>query len=220
MGLTAKSNGGEGFKSDPIEQGIHTGVCCAIIDLGIQEGFQGKRTHKCILTWELPDVRLEIEEDGEKKNVSRMCSQEFTLSLHEKSKLHSVLVQWRGKPFTQDELDGFEMKNILGAPCQIQIIHQPSKKDPSKVYGNVASVLPAPKGIKVNGEIEPLFFSFEDCEPGVLPTLPDTIPGWIQDKIKEGFTWKEWMNQPEPQNQVDPTEHPDVEVPDEDSIPF
>lgn len=192
MALTAKADGGSTF--EPIEQGIHNAVCCWIIDLGMQEGFQGKMQHKIMLTWEFPELRIEVPvkdgSPGQTEDKPRVCSKEFTLSLSERANLYKTLVSWRGKPFTTEELQGFDLRKVLGANCQIQIIHNPSK-DGTRIFSNIENVLPLPKGAnKINPENEPIFFSFEECDDGAVPELPEALPDWIKDKIVKSDTWR------------------------------
>ncbi|MHA1379626.1 MAG: hypothetical protein ACTSRG_14730 [Candidatus Helarchaeota archaeon] len=45
------------------------------------------------------------------------------MSLHAKATMRKFLESWRGKKFTKEELEGFDLQKILGKPCQLQIIH-------------------------------------------------------------------------------------------------
>jgi len=197
MALTAKAQGDSDY--EPIEQGMHNAVCCWIIDLGMQEGWQGKMQRKVNITWELPESRIQIPAKdgapGEFIDKPRVCSKEFTLSLSERANLYKTLVSWRGRPFNAEELQGFDLKKVLGANCQIQIIHNPSKSDPSKIYSNIENVLPMPKGsTRAKPENELIFFSFEECQEGALPEIPEAIPDWIKDKIMKSDTWRQAEN--------------------------
>ena len=50
-------------------------------------------------------------------------SKEFTLSLHERANLRRVLISWRGRQFTAEELGGFELANVLGANAMLNVVH-------------------------------------------------------------------------------------------------
>jgi len=206
MGLTAKAQSDSGQSYDPLPTGIHQAVCIWVIDIGMHEiEWQGnkKLQHKVMLVWELPSLRGDFpNQDGTTSDKPRVISNEYTLSLSEKANLHKMLVSWRGKVFTPEELSGFDLKNILGVNCQIQVIHNPSKKDPSKIYANIANVLPAAAGApKVEPENKPIFFSFEDHKGEGCPDIPSEIPQWIQDKITKSDTWRMLSN---PQAAVEP----------------
>jgi len=185
MGLTAKKTG-DGGNFEPISQGLHHAVCYALYDLGTQynEKF-GKSIHKVLIGWEIPMERIEIERDGKMLNLPRAISKQYTLSLHEKANLRKELESWRGRAFTEAELDGFDLQKLLGANCMVQVIHQ-TKND--KTYANVSSVVSLPKGTeKRTAENDLQFFSFED-NPG---SIPDKTPDWIVDIIKASEEWQE-----------------------------
>jgi hypothetical protein len=92
--------------------------CCRLIDLGSQEStFEGKTSlkRKVLLTWELAELRS----DGSPFTISRR----FGLSLHENAALRAFLQAWRGRPFTDDELAGFDLRKLINAPCLLNIAH-------------------------------------------------------------------------------------------------
>jgi hypothetical protein len=65
--------------------------------------------------------------------------------LSEKSRLRPTLEAWRGRKFTKEELDGFDLEKLIAAPCQIQIVHNIS--DEGRIYGNMQAVVPSAKGM-------------------------------------------------------------------------
>jgi len=206
MALTAKDKGGVDF--DPTPEGMHQAIAIGIYDLGTQfsEKF-GKSAHKCLLMWELPDVRIDIEKDGETVNLPRAISKQYTVSLHEKSALRKDLQTWRGKSFTVDELKGFNVLNVLGANGTLQVIH--NKKD-DKTYANVAAIMPLVSGEKKKPENPLRSFSFETDE---FP--PEGTPEWVLDIIKQSDEWKAKGASPDMPPDGDPGF-----APDEDDIPF
>jgi hypothetical protein len=115
----------------PPPEGIHPAVCVDVVDLGNEENQWGNQ-HKCRIAWELASVM----EDGRRFTAQ----QKFTVSLHEKSSLYKLLRSWRGKPFTAQELAGFDLEKVIGAPCQLVITHE--EKD-GKVYGNITAIMKA-----------------------------------------------------------------------------
>jgi hypothetical protein len=70
----------------------------------------------------------------------------YTLSLHEKANLRRELETWRGKKFTAEEGEGFDLEKLLGANCQLQVIH--NEKDDGTVYANVQAIVPAGRGLE------------------------------------------------------------------------
>lgn len=184
MALTAKESGGSSIA--PIEPGVYVGICYGVLDLGTHENrTYGKEEHRVLLQWELPDCRGEFERDGEKVDLPRAISKRYTLSLHEKSNLRRDLESWRGRSFTEQELEGFDLQNVLGTPCQLQINHETTEK--GKTFAAVASIMSLPRGAPKPGKTEnPLsFFSFEDGGE-----LPETIPEWTRELIQESREWQ------------------------------
>lgn len=171
--LLAKDAGGD-FDQAPI--GNHIAICYQVIDLGFQEEVyqdQVKSVHKIFLAWELCS---ELMENGNPFSVNNF----YTLSLSNKSNLRPMLESWRGKAFTESELEGFDLKNILGAPCMLNVIHKPRKKD-NALRAVIGSVSPLVKGMtKPVMANEPLFYSIDDDVNGLVF---NRLPEWLQKKI-------------------------------------
>lgn len=215
MALTAKSEGDTGKSYDPIPEDTYQAICYAIYDLGTQYNqIFDSMSHKVLVCWEIPEVRIEFEKDGEQVNLPRAISKEFTLSLHPKSNLYATLVNWRGKDFTPQELFGFDIEKLLGANCMLQVIHKKSK-DGKKVYANVGTVSKLYKSIEpLKAENKLRSFSFED---GGSP--PEDTPEWILKKIQAA---QEWGGATE-QDVREVFTHADEDIPldaYEDDVPF
>ena len=178
-----------GFTSDdgnftPIEAGMHTCVCYGIIDVGIQENKfdAGKESHRVVILWETQEL-LETK-DGIKK--PRILTCEYTLSLNERSTLFAMLTGWRGKPFTDEELEGFDLKQILGKPCLINVQHHVSKAN-GRIYARVSGVSPLLKGMAAPKQIlDTIYFTLDKDGLNKL----DTLPSCWQRKIQESKTYK------------------------------
>lgn len=172
MALLAKDNGGSDFEKTPA--GNHIGVCYMVCDLGDQDvEYQGKAKvmRKVRVSWELPG---ELMSDGRPFSISK----KYTLSLSEKANLRADLESWRGRPFTDEELEGFDLFNVLGKACMVNVIHETSN---GKTYANVASVASLPKGFTPPKPVNELIaFSLEDDDAlNKLQSLPD----WLQKLI-------------------------------------
>ncbi len=206
MGLDAKDSGGQDF--EPLSENIHHAVCSRIYDLGTQVNTMfGGEDHKILITWEVPGETIEI--DGE--DVPRIISHEYTLSLHKKANLRRALEAWRGKKFSEGELEkGFKVEKLAGANCQLQIVHV--KKD-DKTYGNISAIMALPKGTKkldaYNGTH---VYKIEDGQ-----NFPESTPEWIKKKILNSKELKsaELKGMGETASQAN--EQDDI---DDDSIPF
>jgi hypothetical protein len=185
MGLVAK--GGSGANFDPVAEGVHNAVCYMVLDLGthLDEKY-GKRSHSCLIGWEIPGERIIIEKDGVKRDLPRAISKKYTISLNEKANLRKDLQTWRGRVFTDAELDGFDIKNLLGKSCMIQIIHT---KKGEKTYANISAIMPLMKGAAPITPENPLkFYSIEDDRD----VIPADTPQWIIDIIKISDEWQEF----------------------------
>lgn len=138
MAIVAKKSGGGNFT--PAPAGSWGAVCCDVVDLGIVEStFSGKakKQHKIRVVWQLE----ESMEDGK----PFLVSQRYTLSLHEKAGLRKDLESWRGRPFTEEELEGFDVETVIGAPCLLSIVQAVSG---GNVYANVRGVAKLPRSMQ------------------------------------------------------------------------
>jgi hypothetical protein len=159
--------------------------CSRLIDLGTQEStYEGERKtqRKILLSWELSELRT----DGTPFVISRR----FGLSLHEKSALRAFLQAWRGRPFTAEELDLFDLRKLMGAPCLLNIMHT---ERAGKQYANIASISPLPKGMTAPElSAPPLAFDIEAPDaPAILGTLSDGL----QETIIGSPEWQARMTQ-------------------------
>jgi hypothetical protein len=191
MGIIAKNKGGGDFP--PVTAGPYQAVCYAVIQIGTQPSNNSlyPAREKVILIWEIPLQRIDIDKDGVRKNLPRAISNEYTLSLSDKSNLRPDLESWRGKAFTAEELDpkkgGFDVSKVAGANCTLNIVHK--AKGP-KTYANVQSIMPIiPPMKKLKPENPVLVFSLEDFLKSGATALPTAIPSWIQQKIMASNEW-------------------------------
>jgi hypothetical protein len=132
MGLVAKQGVNHSF--EPAPAGTHLARCVRLIDLGTQHNEKfGNTKHQVLVFWELP-----TELDGEAPFI---VWRRYTCSIHDKAILGKHLASWRGRPFDPLELEGFELKNIVGKPCMITVVHNTKETTSGKTtYANVNSV--------------------------------------------------------------------------------
>lgn len=205
MGMIIKDTGTERtFEIAP--SGAYAARCYRIIDLGTQT-FQvkgeTKQAHQVLIAWELSKKMG----DGQ----PFVISEKYTSSLHEKAKLRSVLESWRGRKFTEAERNGFDIEQVLGKVCFLNIVHD---KKGDKTYANVASVMPVPEGLPSPAAAnEQLFFNIEEWNDTVFAK----IPKYYQEAIKRSpeYEGRASWSAPEGHPQV----APDTVFPDDD-IPF
>lgn len=131
--------------------GMVPAVCYAVADLGVQDTQFGSK-HKIVIIWELQ----ERMDDNRRFSRSRI----YTASLHKKAALRADLEGWRGKPFTADELRGFDVEALVGVNCTLHLMLEDEKVI-------IKNVLPPTKGVKL------------------VPENTD-LPGWVKEMQKKG----------------------------------
>lgn len=166
--MLLKDTGGQEFAQAPV--GTHVARCIRLIDLGTQKGeYKGQATFKkqLIIGWELP---TELIPDGEYAGKPFTVSRFYTASLSEKANLRKDLVAWRGKEFTDQELAGFDAKNLLSKGCMLSIVlSEKGKARPS-------SVMALPKAMRdslpaqVNDNV---YFSLDEFSQPAYDSLSD-----------------------------------------------
>ncbi len=197
----AKANGAP---RDPVPAGTHPAICYAVVDLGMQQPlpgskFSNKASRKVLLMFELPDERITIDKNGEQREMPRALSKEFTLSLHEKSGLRKLLVSWRGRQFTPEELQGFDLKNVLGVNCMINVVHKDNG------YEDITGCMKMPKGMPAR-QAENELVLYDIDQP-----IPSSLPEWVRNKI---------LRSEEHERAIDGGVPPPPPGYEEDSIPF
>lgn len=118
--------------------GTYHAVCVDVQNLGLQPSAWGQK-HKVRLVWQIATVD---ETHNRRYELARL----YTLSLHERAALRQDLERWRGRKFTDAELDtGFDLERLIGVNCQILATHDLG--DDGTTYANVSSVMPPPPGV-------------------------------------------------------------------------
>lgn len=155
-------------------EGTHVARCISIVDMGVQTStFSGeeKSAHKVHVAFELSYERTS-------DNKPMIVSKRYTVSLHEKASLRKDLEAWRGKSFTKEELDAFDLAKLIGVACMVTVKHStPPGSD--KTYANIASISGLPRGMEQppKPETDPLVFTLSD------PWNREAVPEWLATKI-------------------------------------
>lgn len=179
MSMIVKDSGNVSIEK--LENGVYTAVSNMIIDLGLQTSEKFDKTQrKIMIIWTI--LGEEVEINGEK--LPRTMSKEYSFSLGEKSNLRKDLQAWRGKTFTEEELGGFNILNVLNKACQLQIILEDKN---GKKYNNIASIMALQKGTTIQPLDSTSYFDIESVETWI--NWKD-IPNWIQEKIKKANNYE------------------------------
>ena len=206
------SNSTSDFKLPPA--GSFLARLYRIIDIGTQTTeWMGKKKmqRKIIAMFELHGE----DNDGQPLQTAEgkplIVSKRYTLSLDEKATLRKDLEAWRGKAFTQEELDGFNLEVLLGKCCMISVTH--STYD-GKEYANIAGISQVPAALKKLGEPvgvnELLIFTLDPFDQDKFNKLSEGMQGVIKKSA-------EYRNTFEPG--APPVTSPPSELIDDD-IPF
>jgi len=189
MAFIAQDTGGGDFKRVPA--GVHIGRCYSLIDLGSQRvEFQGdiKIQHKILVRWELfgeddSGAPLTVDIDGQQMPMT--ISKRYTLSLSTKSRLRSDLESWRGRGFTDEEAQGFDVAKLLGAYCMVNVTQNEAN---GKTYANVASLTPLPGALK-HAKPEPVhdnqLFDLDKPDMALFARFHEKL----QDTIRQSAEW-------------------------------
>jgi len=108
----------------------------------MQEGFAGKPTHKLAIVWELEERRKEGDFAGNRFIICKT----YTASLNERSNLSKDLESWRGKSFTPEQRNGFELSVLSGVNCNLNLVEKTNGA--GRTFVNVASITGLQKGQK------------------------------------------------------------------------
>lgn len=176
MSLIAKDKGGVDFKAVPA--GTHVAICTLVADMGVQPTKNFKPRSQVYIRWELPNEIVTWKDaDGGEHTGPMTIGQRYTMSLSEKANLRSDLEAWRGKTFTEQELAGFDIRNILGKACMLGVTHNVT---PKKTYANISAVMGLPKGASVpQPSVKPIAYDIDSHDPAVFGQLPQ----WLQEAI-------------------------------------
>lgn len=188
MAIIAENKGGE-ITLAP--QGNHIARCYSMVHLGtIETEYMGevKMVNKVRLTFELPNEKHIFKE--EKGAEPFVVTKEYTLSMAEKATLKKDLESWRGKAFTEQEAEEFDVTKLLGVPAMVNVIHKVSKKGNSYVL--VSGITPLPKGFDAPDQINSTFeFNYDDKFENL-----ETLPEWLREKIQSSNEYKKKMGIP------------------------
>lgn len=206
MSLTVSGSSATNFP--PIPEGTYLGICYMLIDLGMQFNETYKTTSKKLLVgWEIPSEVIELEDGPHARTISK----QYTASLNESANLRKDLAAWRGRDFTDEELEAFNLRNVLGKSCLINIIHQ--KGTNGNTYANIQSIMALPRDMKPGKLSESTVVLDLDEDP--LEQV-ERLPKWIAEKVKKSLTYQDRLKEPE--EFADQTAYTDLN--DDGDLPF
>ena len=176
------------FKLPPA--GSHLGRLYRILDLGTQKvEWQGaiKMQRKLMFSFELHGE----DNDGQPLTTTDgkplMISKRYTMSLGEQSTLRKDLESWRGKKFTPEELQGFDLNVLLGKFAMCNVTHNDRE---GKTYANLSGLSQVPAALKKlpepTGVNELFILSLDEFDQAKFDSLSDGL----KEVIKKSAEWR------------------------------
>lgn len=180
-----------------IPEGNHLGVCYKIIDQGsrnetypreAEPNSENTKKRKTIsVTWEIPEQKMA---DGRPMSISKT----YTASLNENATLHKDLVTWRGKSFSKEELEGFDLDKMIGAPANLEIEHNNNGNARIKAIfkpDNFKKTETINAGIIFDLDVYCQEFSGDSTdETKAMCDIYFDLPEWQQNLIEESFEYQ------------------------------
>jgi len=168
-----------------IPAGNYIARCYKMLHIGTNlETIDGKTQlmNKVRIGWELPtETKVFDEAKGEQPLV---IDQEYTLSMNEKSNLRKMLASWRGQDFSEEQAKSFDITNLIGKPCMVNIIHKPAKTG-DKVYQSIGSVSPMPKGVPCPDQVNKnQILQYDNFDTNLFDSLPDFIKNKVLTSVE------------------------------------
>lgn len=167
---------------EPASDGLHPAVVYLMVELGVQETKWGPAPHVEI-GWEIADESDVI--NGEEK--PRLVFEHYKLSKDPKSNLAKMLGSMRGKPMADGELNGFDLKRIIGTPCMVNIVQNEDSN--GRIWPNVTSVVPVMKNMEKPTLSSPEAVVTFDIDLDPLSKVDD-LPKWLADKIRRSPSYE------------------------------
>lgn len=123
-------------------------------------------------------------------------AREFQVTMFKKANLRIFLEQWRGKSYTEEQVEaGAPLHALYGVNGLMQIEHKQSVSNPDRTYSNIVSISALPKAMV---KIEPLDYKRSDHWAGKKgitheqafppPPEPDEdYPSALEDEDDDGL---------------------------------
>ena len=142
-------NGGGGSDFTPHPSGQFPVTCVDVVEVGYRNTQYGPKHKYCLYFW--AGQWTTYQKDGVEHRTPMLIRAEFTSTLSERGKLRPFLEQWREKPFTKEELEGFDIEVLWGAAAYVTVVHRPYK---GEVYANIGTIMRMPAGFTAPGHPE------------------------------------------------------------------
>lgn len=189
-GKIEKTGGSKFPPAKPLEPGSYPARVVQILSLGLQkqQPFKGEEKapkQEIYVTYELLDEFMENEDGTPNEERPRWISETFSLNSIDSDLATSTK---RYLALDADLKYGGDWAKVAGTPCTVVLTQRKGKKDPEKVYNNVASIstMRAKEAAKAPDLVNaPKVFDIDEPDMEVFWSLPE----WIQTKMKENLEY-------------------------------
>jgi hypothetical protein len=173
------------FKIAPA--GLHMARLYSVIDLGHQAtewAGESKIMHKVVFTWELHgnDNNDQPLQTDDKKPL--IVSKRYTVSLGDQARLRQDLEAWSNKKMTAEDRKNFDLKNLLGKFCMVNITHSEDGK-----YANISGISPVQSALR-NAQTEGIIAALHFWLAEIDQAKYDALPKYYKEKITESSEWR------------------------------
>lgn len=171
-------------------EGVHVARLFKIIYIGtVENEFNGQKYWAPMvkLHWELPNEPLKYKDkDGKEVESVFTISKELTLSMSGKANLRKLVEGMLGKSMTDDEAFDFDIDDLMGKTCMLNVIHKKSK-DGEKTFAVINSAMPMMKGVSIPDQVfSPKLINVMTCDESDIDELYEKL----RDKMKSSKEWQ------------------------------
>lgn len=195
-------------------EGTQVARCYQLIHIGTNmEDYQGEpqELNKIRLTFELP-LKTHVFKDGDTAKPI-VISQEYTLSMGAKANLRKLIEGIVGK-MSDEVAYKFEIDDLLGKVCLLNIVHKTSKN--GKERAEIATASPLVDGMEAPAQVNPTQkLTYETWDAALFIKLPQ----FLRDKMISSKEFKEKFGGATVTASQPKVEYPEGEI-NPDSIPF
>lgn len=158
--------------------------CFSVVAIGTQVSQNPlyKPQSQFIVTFEVPSETIEVNGEQRPMVIGQFLNAYFGRA-EKPSNTRKFIESWRGKPFTDEEMKGFNTDKLVGAPCMLNVIHEQKN---GKTREKIAGVSPLPKGMKLSPQFhKSVIYEIEMGRNDVFNALPE----WVRKKIEACEEW-------------------------------
>ena len=202
MSLTLKQ-GDNDFEK--LAVGTYHGTCFRMVDLGTQDTeYNGEKSKKKLIRLDF-EITESLEPEGNEVNMEDGrpfgISRTYTASLFESANLRKELESWRGRSFTEKELEGFETDQLLGCTARIEV--GLTQKTPQFAGGNpkILKLMRPDGGVEKVATINPQvafdmsiycdeFNGNSSSDTKAMCDVFEEFTPWMQADIEESYEYR------------------------------